>query len=443
MPTIETIINPPASSRGPTTTATRSNRLSAITEADGVIWFGNVDWWYHNRGHASTRMATRLAGYVPTVWINSIGMRVPVPGKTEIAWRRYTRKLKSVLKGLQRDEKTGMWVCTPLFVPRYSPWWIEFNGWLLAQQVRLLTRRLRMRHPSVCVSMPTMTPAVERLPWVRVVFDRCDDFTTLPEANAPIIAALERRLLDRCDHAAYVNVPLFERERAQIKDAQFIGHGVDFDHLVGCRPLEGPKPRAPRAIADLRRPIVGFYGGMDEYRMDVPLMIKIARHIRPGSLLLIGPEQMDLSSVKAEPNVRHIGQLQPEELAGYAAHFDVGIVPFLQNEFNRLCNPTKLKEYMALAFPIVATRLPAFDGYGELIYMAQSHDEFLAQLDRALSESNPDVERRRRDAVAGDSWDTIAARVARMLAVPVDDAARRACCKAGPTGGRCGSSPNA
>jgi hypothetical protein len=31
------------------------------TRCDGVIWFGNVDWWYHNSGHASIRMATRIA----------------------------------------------------------------------------------------------------------------------------------------------------------------------------------------------------------------------------------------------------------------------------------------------------------------------------------------------------------------------------------------------
>jgi len=84
---------------------------------DGVIWFGNVDWWYHNSGHASIRMATRIARRVPTVWINSIGMRLPVPGRTEIAWRRYRRKLKSLFKGLRFDPETGMWIYSPVFVP--------------------------------------------------------------------------------------------------------------------------------------------------------------------------------------------------------------------------------------------------------------------------------------------------------------------------------------
>jgi glycosyltransferase involved in cell wall biosynthesis len=384
---------------------------------DGVIWFGNVDWWYHNRGHSSTRMATRIAAYVPTIWINSIGMRMPVPGKTEIAWKRYTRKLKSIFKGLKQDPASGMYVYTPWFVPRYSPRAIEFNGMLLSMQVRSLIRRLNIQRPSAGVSMPTMTPAVERLPWVSVVFERCDDFTTLPEANAPIIADLERRLLQRSDHAVYVNDDLFEKERYSIADAQMISHGVDFDAFVQARPITGPKPPAPPEIRDLPRPIVGFYGGMDEYRMDVDLMVKIAKHIPTGTLLLVGPEQMDLSRIKAQPNVRHIGQVAPDRLPEIAGQFDVGVIPFLQNEFNRKCNPVKLKEYLAAGYPIVAMRLQSFDKYADLIYLADSHQEFLSGLDKAIADHDPLLVQRRRQAVSGDSWDKVAAKVARMLEI--------------------------
>ncbi len=394
------------------------SRPAPVEPCDGVLWFGNVDWWYHNRGHASVRMATRVARRVPTVWVNSIGMRMPVPGQTEIAWKRYQRKLKSLFQGLKRDEATGMWIFSPLFIPRYSPRMLEANGRLLAPQMRWLCRELGISRPSACVSLPTWAPTVERLRWTSMVFDRCDDFTTLPESEGKQIAELERRLLDRSDHAAYVSQDLFDRERDTVADAQFIGHGVDFDHLARARPIDGPRPEAPPELRDLARPIVGFYGGMDDYRMDKELMIKVARHVAPGTLVLIGPEQMDLSTVKAEPNVRHVGQMAPERLASYAAHFDVGIIPFLRNEFNRLCNPAKLKEYLALAFPIVATSLPAYEPYAGLIATAETHDQFLGELDRAIADHDPGLARRRRDAVAGDDWEKVSARMARMLECP-------------------------
>ncbi len=395
---------------------------STATPCDGVIWFGNVDWWYHNRGHASLRMATRIARRVTTVWINSIGMRMPVPGRTEIAWSRYHRKFKSLLKGLRRDPATGMWIYSPIFIPSYSPRMIELNGVLLAAQVKLLRRWFRMRCPSACLSMPTMTPVAERLRWTKVVFDRCDDFNTIPESDGKVIGGLERRLLELCDHAAYVSDDLFNLERNKVADAQFIGHGVDFEALTRARPLDGPRQAMPAAIRGLTHPIIGFFGGMDDYRMDKELMIKIARRIAPATLLLIGPEQLDLSRVKAEPNVAHIPQLLPEDLPAFAAHFDVGIIPFLDNEFNRRCNPTKLKEYLSLSFPVVATRLPAFEPYADLIATAQSHDEFLLKLERAMAEDDRDLARRRRAAVADADWNKVAARMAGMLACPeVDD----------------------
>lgn len=378
--------------------------------SDGVVHFGNVDWWYHNRGHSSVRMATRIAKHVPTLWINSIGMRMPVPGKTEIAWSRYWLKIKSLTRGLKRDPDSGMYIYSPLFVPLYSPKMLQFNGWLLALQVKILRWRLNMKHAAAVVSMPTMTPAVEKLKWNKILFERCDDFTTLPEADKDRIAALEKRLLDISDTAIYVHEGLMERELGLVKESVLIGHGVDFDKFVAAR-------NAPNNCLDLPKPIIGFFGGMDDYRMDVELMIKIARHIR-GTLVLIGPKQMDLSSVLAEKNVKHIDQISPDELATYAANFDVGIIPFLQNDFNKMCNPIKLKEYLALAYPSVVMALPAFEEYTSLIYSSNSHQEFLDNIDKALEENDPSLIEKRRAAVSSSDWDNVAARVARLLAVP-------------------------
>jgi glycosyltransferase involved in cell wall biosynthesis len=270
------------------------------------------------------------------------------------------------------------------------------------------------------VSLPTWVSTVERLDWRSLVFERCDDFTTLPESAGLGIAAMERRLLDRCDHVGYVSQDLFERERATVTDAQFLGHGIDFDQLVQARPIDGIRPDPPEPLKNLPKPIVGFYGGLDEYRMDRELMHRVARHLQAqgGTLVLIGPEQMDLSSLKAEPNVVHIGQRLPEELAKHAAHFDVGIIPFLRNEFNRLCNPIKLKEYLALGFPIVATSLPAYEPYQGLILTAETGDEFLEQLDRGLADHDPARAMARRGSVSGDDWDKIASKMALMLECP-------------------------
>ena len=188
---------------------------SNAATCDSLVFLGNIDWWYHNHGHSSVRIATRLARRVPTLWVNSIAMRMPVPGRTEIAGSRYSRKLKSLLKGLRRDAETGMWIYSPWFVPRYTPGILELNGRLVAMQIGLVRRRLKMRRPSAWVSLPTFAPVVERMAWHRVVFDRCDDFSTLPEADRELVQTLEARLLARADVTAYVHEPLYQREKGE------------------------------------------------------------------------------------------------------------------------------------------------------------------------------------------------------------------------------------
>ena len=83
-----------------------------------------------------------------------------------------------------------------------------------------------------------------------------------------------------------------------------------------------------------------------------------------------------------------------------------------------MCNPTKLKEYLALGYPIVVMKLPAFETYESLIYTANSHEEFLAGIDKALKENDLSLIEKRRATVSGSSWDKVAVRVAELLAVP-------------------------
>ena len=382
---------------------------AAAGSADGVVCFAGVDWWYHNRGHSECHIMKRLAGRAPVLWINSIGMRTPAPGRTELPLRRYARKIRSTLKGLQRDPETGMWIYSPLFVPRYSQRWVELNGRLLAAQVRWLCRRLGIRRPSAWVTVPTAVGAVERGKWVRCLFNRSDEFSRFPEADGRLIASLEQRLLRNCDCVLYVNRELMKREAAQCRQTEYLGHGVDYDHFAAT---DGEVRAECR---DLPRPIIGFYGALDDYTVDKALLIKVAREVRHGTLLLIGPRAMDTTALEAEPNVRYLGAVPYEALPRYAKAFDIGLMPWLDNEWIASCNPIKLKEYLALGFPVVSIDFPELAPYRGLVHTARSHEEFLAGVRAAINSADPGAVDQRRSAVRQDSWAALADRVGPML----------------------------
>ena len=382
--------------------------------ADGVVCYAGLDWWYHNRGHSECQIMRRLARRVPVLWVNSIGMRLPTPGKTELTLARYARKLRSTLKGLRRDP-CGLWVYSPLFVPRYSPAAVELNGRLLDLQVRWLRRRIGIRRPSLFITMPTACAAAERSQYVRTVFNRADAFSEFPEVDSRLIAGLEARLLARADEVLYVSDVLFERERTRARRAHFLDHGVDFEHFASARSASGPCRPAPEAIADLPRPLIGFYGALDDYVIDLDLMIRVARAFPKATLLVIGPKAMEIGRLLAEPNVCYLGPVPYEQLPEYAAHFNVGIMPWLQNEWIRGCNPIKLKEYLALGFPIVSMRFPQLASYEDLVHAVDDADAFVRAVAAALATDDPAAAERRRASVRNASWDAIADRVGELL----------------------------
>jgi glycosyltransferase involved in cell wall biosynthesis len=385
--------------------------------ADGVVCFAGVDWWYHNRGHSECQIMRRLASSHKVLWINSIGMRMPRPGATELPVHRYVRKLRSTLKGLRRDA-SGMWVYSPLFLPRYTEAALAWNGRFLAAQVRMLRRWLGIERPSVWVTVPTAAPALARGSWERVVFNRSDDFSAFPEVTSPVIAKLERELLAKADRVLYVNRPLYERERDGLRHAELIDHGVDFEHFAGARPVPHQPPAGgPLELRSLPRPIVGFYGALDDYTVDLDLMIRTARAVPHGTLLVIGPRAMEIDRLLAEPNVVYLGPIAYENLPAYAAQFDVGIMPWLRNEWIEACNPIKLKEYLALGFPVVTTRFPMLEPYENLVLAAADPQGFLSQLGSALADRDLEGARARRERVRHSSWLALSEQVAVWLAL--------------------------
>jgi len=376
---------------------------------DGIIAFAGVDWWYHNRGHSECQIMRRLGAQMPVLWVNSIGMRTPAPGKTELPFRRYARKLRSTLNGLRRDE-SGMWVLSPLFIPRFTEAMIERNGRMLHAQVRLACKRIGIENPAVWITVPTAAHAVDP-DWSPVVFNRSDEFSAFPEVDFDLISGLEKRLLDRADHVLYVNHELMEREAEVASEPEYLGHGVDFDHFA-----QGSERPEPEELRDLPRPIIGFYGALDDYTVDLDLMIATARDNPSATVLVIGPQAMEIDRLTAEPNVVYLGPIPYEELPAYAARFDVGLMPWHDNDWIRRCNPIKLKEYLAAGFPVVTTDFPELAPYRDTVHIGAGPEGFAAAV-RAALEEPADLVDARRDQVRTSGWDQIADRAATLLQV--------------------------
>ncbi len=93
----------------------------------------------------------------------------------------------------------------------------------------------------------------------------------------------------------------------------------------------------------------------------------------------------------------------------------MGIIPFVVNALTVNVNPIKLREYLAAGLPVVSTRLPEIEPYGEVVHLASSESEFIEGIEKALQETGPDWVARRQKAVAGETWQARVEEISRLV----------------------------
>jgi glycosyltransferase involved in cell wall biosynthesis len=150
-------------------------------------------------------------------------------------------------------------------------------------------------------------------------------------------------------------------------------------------------------------------------------MLAAMAHAKPGwSWVLVGPLQILSRKLEQIPNIYLAGPKAHEDLPDYIRGFDVGIVPYLFNDYTATVVPTKINEYLAMGKPVVSTDLPEVrtfnDEHGVIITSRNRPTEFIASIERALLSTgeNAIISRRRRVAALND-WEERLARMSHLI----------------------------
>ena len=376
-------------------------RSAAVGDGHGIVCFSAQDWWYFSHAHSDFQLLRRLAADEPVVFVNSTGLRMPLPGRSSQPLHRVGRKLQSTAKLLRRPEPDlpNLTVLSPVFVPAYGPVGRRLLARTVAIQVRVACRAAGITEPAYVVTLPTAVDVLPHLPPGPVLYNRSDRHSEFGEADGSWVADLEARLLAAADRVLYVSSALMAEEAHRTAGrAVFLDHGVDLDHFV-------PAAVEPPDVIDLPRPIIGYFGGFDDYLVDFELLEHVAREIPEATLLLIGPATCSMRRFDRHPNVVWLGARPYADIPAYGSTFDVALMPFLDNPWIRYANPIKLKEYLALGLPVVSTDFPEAHRYGALIEITAGPDAFAAGVRRTLSGGGAGTPAARRSSVAGDCWD--------------------------------------
>jgi glycosyltransferase involved in cell wall biosynthesis len=363
-----------------------------LSERD-IVCFSN-DWT--GDPLSKTHLMRLLARQNRILWVNSIGYRAPRVCKADIG--RLLKKLVAAAKPVHEAEP-NIFLLNPLAIPAYGNLQIRAlnRRWLRFQVMRAM-RSLGFQRPINWVFNPTAGVVAGALGEDRLIYHCVDEFSAFTGVASNAIADLEEQLLRKADLVIVSSELLYLAKVQKNPRTVLVRHGVDYSHFR--RALEAQTPIPPE-IAQLPRPVIGFFGLIADW-VDTELMVRVAQRFPAASLVILGKATTDVLSLEGLPNVYLLGRKPYHDLPGYCKGFDVALMPFRINQLTLNSNPLKVREYLAAGLPVVSTPIPEVEVLG-LCRIAASPENFLREVEAALA--NPGPSWQRSDAIRHESWE--------------------------------------
>jgi glycosyltransferase involved in cell wall biosynthesis len=304
-----------------------------------------------------------------------------------------------------RQEAENLYIYTPsrMYVPfnmrsRISHW---INSWLYRRELRQLMKSLGGSF--LLWAFFAQSLSVLDLGFDHVIYDCVDDwpsFFPLPDEKA-FVTRVDEALCRRADLVFVGSFPLREKKTKFNSRVHIVNHAADVEHFSKAADATGPIPPDLDAI---RRPRLGFVGMIDRVRFDASLIGRLAEEYELQIALVGGAMPGSENILPESPNIHWLGMHSVAELPDYLRGMDVLLMPYAQNEATRTIYPLKLFEYLATGKPVVTTAIPAVDPLRQLMYVADSHEQFHDLVAEALAEKSPALAAARIKEAASHTW---------------------------------------
>ncbi|WP_217921333.1 hypothetical protein [Miltoncostaea oceani] len=373
-----------------------------------VVYLSACDWdapW-----HGPQEIAARLGAVGNRViYVETLAWRRLRPSDARRAAGRVARGLAGRRRSAPAEvAPAGVEIVSPLLVPgaRSRP--------ARALNRTLLARTLRRRmgpddHPRL---LWIYTPSRASLDLVGdlgedLVLYHCTQSHPDRPTAPPETRDVERRLITAADLVVVDGIEL-QRERAPLHPhVHRIPSGVDPEAYTS-----GVTPAA--WTTGLRRPVIGYLGSVD-HRIDPDLLTAVAAAFPGATVAVVGPvTDVDVTALRAMPNVVIHPQVPIAAVPGVLAAFDVGLLPYADQPMTRYTYPAKLHQYLAAGLPIASVPLPDLEEFADLVQTGTGPAGFVDGVSRALA-APVDADARR--AVARvNSWAHRVEELSRVIA---------------------------
>lgn len=219
--------------------------------------------------------------------------------------------------------------------------------------------------------------------------------------------SLEPKLMKKADAVVCNSYDFTKRAKENNANSFYIGNGFNLEQYNSDERRE-----VPEDLAAIPGPRIGYVGALLTLRLNLEMMVSMAKARPSWSFVMVGPEDEDFakSELHQLPNVYFLGKKHTQDVPAYIEHFDVCINPQILNEITVGNFPLKVVEYLALGKPVVATATNTMNEiFSDYTYLADDTDSFIAQVEMALTEDTPALQQKRKEFSKSFSWEKVAA----------------------------------
>ena len=163
----------------------------------------------------------------------------------------------------------------------------------------------------------------------------------------------------------------------------------------------------PKDMVNFTEPIIGYVGALNILRLDIDVIEHIAKECPALNIILIGHEDEYFKKCKLHliPNIYFLGPKEMADVPRYINAFDVCINPQKINEVTIGNYPLKIDEYLASGKPVVAKNTDGMKLFSDHTYLAETKEDFVKMIEKALREDNPDLKKERKKFVSSHTWE--------------------------------------
>jgi glycosyltransferase involved in cell wall biosynthesis len=213
---------------------------------------------------------------------------------------------------------------------------------------------------------------------------------------------IEAALMAKSDLVVANSTYLADCARQFNPHSYYVGQGCDVSLFDKTLIKEEPED-----LKSIKRPIIGYIGALLSLRLDIDVLVFLAKQRPDWQMVLVGPEDdaFKNSELHQISNVHFLGSKKMEELPSYLNYFDVALNPQKLNEVTIGNYPRKIDEYLAMGKPTVATLTKAMEVFADHTYLAENKEQYLEMVEKALTENTVEKESAREIFAKSHTWE--------------------------------------